>query len=631
MHRTLLLISVILACGSLDFADDEKPAASTPSRPRFVPVTTEIQGPSGAKVTVTTKATEAAIDVVKRLEATAATKIEGFGYTDLVREWNAGASPHYEDRTYIYTRFMTLLKPPIVGTQEIEAIYKSMESSLQSFTSEYTVTRTGLFSDTVPNYSVKMAIRPAHSLLITYEDRKNGRLGHTISSVKGIVRDFHMVEGTLPAAFIRRLNPQEGLLDREIPLIHAMVKFPGLKLSRYDEGLWRSFVGKMPTIIERESTFNGFKCVTLGQPESLTYLCPELNYAKVGSIGGKHEIDRDTGRYVEGPDYQITRHENFQEFANGLWLPRRIIQEYFREGKRAGDEVIEVQKMAVNTDLPDSVFLDVIPDNGVVTDHIRGKSYRVNPQNRGNDPSPEPKERTPDKRRPVAADSDKPDPTGTWKWMVTNNGEKVEVTLDLEMADEKLTGTIQTPTSPEKQIDEGTFKDGVVVFSVTRMPQGQKSIARYSGTLEGDTIVGKAEFERNGKTNKTQWTAKRGEGAGHVGPARNPNSPVPEQPIYKCAVSPSPVYFGRLASGETASRTVRVTCSDKEVSLENLEVSSPSKAITIKKQLIDPQSATLEITFTSPPMIGEPVNKGMILGISGGETLFEIAFLAIRP
>ena len=101
------------------------------------------------------------------------------------------------------------------------------------------------------------------------------------------------------------------------------------------------------------------------------------------------------------------------------------------------------------------------------------------------------------------------DPTGTWKWSVTFNNNTREMTLKLKLEGDKLTGAMVGRDGAETAIEEASFKDGTVTFSVTRERQGQKRTTKYSGKLEGDTIKGKSEFERNGEKQSRDWEAKR--------------------------------------------------------------------------------------------------------------------------
>ena len=105
--------------------------------------------------------------------------------------------------------------------------------------------------------------------------------------------------------------------------------------------------------------------------------------------------------------------------------------------------------------------------------------------------------------------ADKADPAGTWKWKVSNNNQEREVTLKLKMEGEKLTGTISGRNNNENKIDDATFKDGELTFSVTRERDGQKTVQKYKGKVDGDTIKGKIEFDRNGQSQSRDWDAKR--------------------------------------------------------------------------------------------------------------------------
>lgn len=109
----------------------------------------------------------------------------------------------------------------------------------------------------------------------------------------------------------------------------------------------------------------------------------------------------------------------------------------------------------------------------------------------------------------VSRAAGKPDPTGTWKWSVTFNNQTREQTLKLKLDGDKLAGTMVGRDNKETAIDDAMFKDGEVSFSVTRERDGQKRTTKYKGKLEGDTIKGKAESERNGQANSRDWEAKR--------------------------------------------------------------------------------------------------------------------------
>ena len=101
------------------------------------------------------------------------------------------------------------------------------------------------------------------------------------------------------------------------------------------------------------------------------------------------------------------------------------------------------------------------------------------------------------------------DPTGTWKWSTTFNNKTREQTLKLKLEGDKLTGALVGQNNQETAIADATFKDDTVAFTVTREQGGNKIISKYNGKLDGDTIKGKIESDRGGKTNSRDWEAKR--------------------------------------------------------------------------------------------------------------------------
>ena len=101
------------------------------------------------------------------------------------------------------------------------------------------------------------------------------------------------------------------------------------------------------------------------------------------------------------------------------------------------------------------------------------------------------------------------DPTGTWKWSTTFNNKTREQTLKLKLEGDKLTGALVGRNNQETAIADASFKDDTVAFTVTREQGGNKFVSKYSGKLDGDTIKGKIESDRGGKTNSRDWEAKR--------------------------------------------------------------------------------------------------------------------------
>ena len=110
------------------------------------------------------------------------------------------------------------------------------------------------------------------------------------------------------------------------------------------------------------------------------------------------------------------------------------------------------------------------------------------------------------------------DPTGTWTWTAPGRGgaEGRKTTLKLKVEDGKLTGTIATAparegaTPREIAISDGKVSGDEISFTVTRRVGGNETVQKYTGTVSGDTIKGKIEFQtRDGQTRTRDWEAKR--------------------------------------------------------------------------------------------------------------------------
>jgi hypothetical protein len=107
-------------------------------------------------------------------------------------------------------------------------------------------------------------------------------------------------------------------------------------------------------------------------------------------------------------------------------------------------------------------------------------------------------------------------PAGTWKWSQQFRERTMEMTAHLEYKEGKLTGAILGMQGPQGSqptdvaIADGTFKDGVISFTVTREFNGNKRTTKYEGKLEGDSIKGSSERpNREGAITKSDWIATR--------------------------------------------------------------------------------------------------------------------------
>ena len=100
--------------------------------------------------------------------------------------------------------------------------------------------------------------------------------------------------------------------------------------------------------------------------------------------------------------------------------------------------------------------------------------------------------------------ADKDDPTGTWKIKSKLGKKDVEQTLTIENKDGKVTGTI-TAGKMETKIEDGTFKDGELKFTVTREIKDNKVTTKFAGKITGDAIKGTSTTDFNGKEFKSEF------------------------------------------------------------------------------------------------------------------------------
>lgn len=105
--------------------------------------------------------------------------------------------------------------------------------------------------------------------------------------------------------------------------------------------------------------------------------------------------------------------------------------------------------------------------------------------------------------------ADHPAVAGKWKWSVERGGQTFETTLTIKQEGDKLTGTVTGRNNTETPVQDLKFEKGELSFKVTREWNGQKMVLSYKGKLEGDTIKGTVERDRDGEKTTRDWEAKR--------------------------------------------------------------------------------------------------------------------------
>ncbi|MDR0603445.1 MAG: hypothetical protein LBG80_03975 [Bacteroidales bacterium] len=132
-------------------------------------------------------------------------------------------------------------------------------------------------------------------------------------------------------------------------------------------------------VFEKEININGHPRIILGNKNRFYYLDKDKDFSVVKkevfySITEDYEDGfHIVGRYLS----EETIFENLQDFGNGIWLPNHIVNTSFDEKSNiVRKEVIDVENMSLNSGIQESFFTDIIPENAVVADGIRGLVYR---------------------------------------------------------------------------------------------------------------------------------------------------------------------------------------------------------------------------------------------------------------
>lgn len=102
---------------------------------------------------------------------------------------------------------------------------------------------------------------------------------------------------------------------------------------------------------------------------------------------------------------------------------------------------------------------------------------------------------------PAATAADTANVSGEWALTVENPNGTGTPSVIFKQDGEDLTGTYSGRFG-ESQL-KGTIKGNEIKFSVTVSPQGQKLVVEYSGTVDGNSMKGKAKFGEFGEGNFT--------------------------------------------------------------------------------------------------------------------------------
>lgn len=99
---------------------------------------------------------------------------------------------------------------------------------------------------------------------------------------------------------------------------------------------------------------------------------------------------------------------------------------------------------------------------------------------------------------------------GTWAFVMDSEMGQVTATVTFKADGEKVTGDMKLPDGRVWPVTDGTLKEGVVKFVVTRQrPDGSAMAYSMTGKLAGDVITGTASADMGGQMVELPWSMKR--------------------------------------------------------------------------------------------------------------------------
>lgn len=100
---------------------------------------------------------------------------------------------------------------------------------------------------------------------------------------------------------------------------------------------------------------------------------------------------------------------------------------------------------------------------------------------------------------------------GTWRWdFVMPDSGAVRPTLNVKTEDSgKITGIARFRSGSRTPVTNLKFKDNQVSFEVVRERDGEKTVTKYSGVLQGDKITGQVVSKWTGEEQSYDWVASR--------------------------------------------------------------------------------------------------------------------------
>ncbi|MCL2006051.1 MAG: hypothetical protein FWG73_07775 [Planctomycetaceae bacterium] len=303
----------------------------------------------------------------------------------IIGEFGGKLTVDEEDRLFVH---MVRTQKPLMSDRDILALYQAKRSSLNTgqvcyeetviFSPEQVthVLYMFAFSETGDMYleqTGKQLDRDPERSIITIADdaytrvafAKDGSINASITPLTEHHRYFY--QPSMPLILANLFDEDRFLLPRTLGRdIIQLLSIQG-----------RAFV------LEDMEYVNGKNCIVLFSMLERFYLVPEYDYAMTRFESYRSvflEEDKNKGileRRRIGREYIYESDlTDFVDCGNGIWVPTTVKNVRYDNGTRTSEIRINVKDVQLNEPLPKSFFADVIPENAMVADGIRGLVYR---------------------------------------------------------------------------------------------------------------------------------------------------------------------------------------------------------------------------------------------------------------
>jgi hypothetical protein len=134
-----------------------------------------------------------------------------------------------------------------------------------------------------------------------------------------------------------------------------------------------------PNIFEKIEDIDGHQCISVSSYNDTWYFDINRDFSILRCESFDSILsDRNDNAVLIGRRLSTRRTLcDLYDYGNGIWLPSKIISEYFDDKEKlTSEDIVTVSSIRINQGIDDAFFVDFIPKNALVADGIKGMTYR---------------------------------------------------------------------------------------------------------------------------------------------------------------------------------------------------------------------------------------------------------------